>query len=343
MIQQNWVLRNFQCACLLGMWTDVLNYGRQLETIKPDDLSNNSNNVPSQQSSAPLHPLHLFEYIALKLPNQSANFTQVYYHVEKYVKQFDPLLTPPLKFTEWSIRDCLTCLKYGFTINHLKNQMMQEQIDLNKNNGLQRMPQISKFMFIYGCLVQFPYFWVQLPANNNKTMQPVVLTGPWNDSEMELTASYIRRIPNKEKVEKSDNDNNNNNNNNEIIEDEKENDKNNNDKIRVVRSDLILHLERHTPTFSKNLDDFIGLKSDHNDNKNGIKHNNNNNSNNNNNANKISGWKWIGTFDHTEGTLEINEDKLNDFTFRRNSNWQTDAIDLSVRTWDIYMIISSPD
>merc|ERR1712154_412596 len=73
--------------------------------------------------------------------------------------------------------------------------MGNDQVERAKESGKKQtpVPSTSRFMFVYGCLVQFPCYWVQLPASNTK-MQPVVLTGPWNDSEMELTASYIRRI-----------------------------------------------------------------------------------------------------------------------------------------------------
>lgn len=181
-IRQNWILRNFQCSCLLGKWKEVRSFGLELEKVEPESLSANG------QQQAPLHPLHLFEYIALKLPNQSANFTQVYYNVNNYISKFDQMLFPPLKFTEWQIKNCTTMITFGFSTNPKRNDELQQQVEKAKENGGKPtpVPSTSRFMFVYGCLVQFPCFWVQLPASNTK-MQPVVLTGPWNDSEMELT------------------------------------------------------------------------------------------------------------------------------------------------------------
>merc|ERR1712083_243018 len=211
------------------------------------------------QQQAPLHPLHLFEYIALKLPNQSANFTQVYYNVSGYTKRFDPLLSPPTKFTEWGIKHCTTMITFGFSTEEERNAKLSEQVERAKESGKKPtpVPSTSRFMFVYGCLVQFPCYWVQLPASNTK-MQPVVLTGPWNDSEMELTASYIRRIsqhPESGHEQKGD-------------------------RIRVVRSDLRLKLDRKDP-FSENDDD--DQKGYH--------------------KKKHLGWNWEGTFEHEEGVL----------------------------------------
>lgn len=54
-VYPHWVLRCFQCSCLLGFWDDAIKYGRALESISselmaPDDVS----------ASAPaVHPLHV--------------------------------------------------------------------------------------------------------------------------------------------------------------------------------------------------------------------------------------------------------------------------------------------
>lgn len=112
----------------------------------------------------------------------------MYYNVDEYRVRFDPRLTPPLKFTEWQIRSCSTKIVLGFSTNGKRNEELQEQILRAKYPT--KVPSSSRFMFVYGCLVQFPCFWVQLPATNNK-MQPVVLTGPWNDTEMVLTVELI--------------------------------------------------------------------------------------------------------------------------------------------------------
>ena len=112
----------------------------------------------------------------------------MYYNVDLYKNTFDPRYTPPLKFCEWQIRDCTTQLTYGFSTTPTRNEELQKQITDSKNPT--KVPSVSRFMFVYGCLVQFPCYWVQLPASNAK-MQPVVLTGPWNDTEMELTVSLF--------------------------------------------------------------------------------------------------------------------------------------------------------
>lgn len=296
-IRQNWILRNFQCACLLGQWRDVKAFGLELEKVEPEMLAANG------QPQAPLHPLHLFEYIALKLPNQSANFTQVYYNVGQYTKRFDPLLAPPTKFTEWAIRDCTTMITFGFSTDSERNEKLVDQVERAKESGKKPtpVPSTSRFMFVYGCLVQFPCYWVQLPASNTK-MQPVVLTGPWNDSEMELTASYIRRIsqhPESAHEVKGD-------------------------RIRVVRSDLRLRLDRKDP-FSEHDDDdskeALSPKS----------------------RKKNAGWNWEGTFEHEEGILECYEQDLNNFEFRRNRKWKSDAVSYTGRAWKCNMVIGTPD
>ena len=126
------------------------------------------------------------------MPNQSVNFTQVYYNVDICKDTFDPRFLPPLKFCEWQIRDCTTQLTYGFSTTHIRNIQFQKQIERAKSPT--KVPSVSRYTFVYGCLVQFPCYWIQLSASNAK-MQPVVLTVPWNDAEMELTAAHIRRIP----------------------------------------------------------------------------------------------------------------------------------------------------
>ena len=122
-IRQNWILRNFQCSCLLGKWNEVRSFGLELEKVEPESLAANG------QQQAPLHPLHLFEYIALKLPNQSANFTQVYYNVDHYKSRFDPMLFPPLKFTEWQIKTCTTMITFGFSTNPKRNEELNQQVE----------------------------------------------------------------------------------------------------------------------------------------------------------------------------------------------------------------------
>merc|ERR1712228_320222 len=259
------------------------------------------------QQQAPLHPLHLFEYIALKLPNQSANFTQVYYNVQHYMNRFDSMLSPPLKFTEWAIKNCTTMITFGFSTNAQRNIELQAQVDAAKQNGSKAtpVPSTSRFLFVYGCLVQFPCFWVQIPASNTK-MQPVVLTGPYNDSEMELTASYIRRVPQKQNFKKKHGANG------ALI-------------INVVRSDLRLKLDRKKP--------FDAVKDDQDDNKeNDVKK-----------KKKFNGWHWNGTFEHEEGLLECYETDLNDFGFRKNYEWRRNALKFTCRTWNCHMIISTPD
>ena len=52
-VRQNWILRCFQCACLLGNWEDVKKYGRELEKIEPESLATQS------VQQAPLHPLYV--------------------------------------------------------------------------------------------------------------------------------------------------------------------------------------------------------------------------------------------------------------------------------------------
>jgi len=303
-IRQNWILRNFQCSCLLGKWDKVKTFGMDLEKVEPESLAANG------QQQAPLHPLHLFEYIALKLPNQSANFTQVYYNVDNYIKRFDPMLFPPLKFTEWQIKNCTTMITFGFSTNPKRNSELNQQVEKAKENGNKPtpVPSTSRFMFVYGCLVQFPCFWVQLPASNTK-MQPVVLTGPWNDSEMELTASYIRRVPQQK---------------NGKIKDDKKG-----AFIRVVRSDLRLKLDRDLPYFPKE-GDKDDIKEDENGKSKSKKNRNN-------------GWNWKGEFEHEEGLLECYESDLNNFQFRRNPDWKVNALKFTCRTWDCHMVISTPD
>merc|ERR1712113_1248685 len=108
---------------------------------------------------------------------------------------------------------------------------------------------------------------------------------------MELTASYIRRVP--------------------------DNNKNNNNKsIRVVRSDLRLKLDRGKPFINNNNND-QDEKS--------------NNNNNNNNNKKWNGWNWNGTFEHEEGLLQCYESDLNNFKFRRNLDWKLNAIKFTCR------------
>jgi len=297
-IRQNWILRNFQCACLLGKWSDVEAFGLELEKVKPEMLATNG------QQQAPLHPLHLFEYIALKLPNQSANFTQVYYKVQNYKQRFDPLLSPPTKFTEWGIRNCTTRITFGFSTEPDRNRELMEQVERAKENGNKAtpVPSTSRFMFVYGCLVQFPCYWVQLPASNTK-MQPVVLTGPWNDSEMELTASYIRRVSHHGSEDKRG------------------------DRIRVVRSDLRLKLDRRSP--------FTGDENHDEDSKESVSPKSK--------KNKHSGWHWEGVFEHDEGILDCVESDLNNFEFRRNPEWKKGAVKFTCRAWKCSMVISTPD
>mmetsp|Transcript_14018 Transcript_14018/g.21128 ORF Transcript_14018/g.21128 Transcript_14018/m.21128 type:complete len:526 (-) Transcript_14018:57-1634(-) len=321
-IRQNWILRNFQCACLLGKWTQVRSFGEELERVEPESLAANG------QQQAPLHPLHLFEYIALKLPNQSANFTQVYYNVERYAPRFDPMLCPPLRFTEWHIKHCATLLTFGFSTTPQTNHDLQQQLavgkdddgdgDGNKQRKYTKVPTSSgsRMMFVYGCLVQFPCFWVQIPASNTK-MQPVVLTGPWNDTEMELTASYIRRMPQQNSDEKE----------RENGEKEKKKGK----LIKVVRSDLRLRLDRKLP-FNPNEDsDGDDLKEESNGNGKNMK------------KTRHSGWHWKGDFEHEEGVLQCYEHDLNNFQFRKNSEWESSALKFTCRTWKIHMVITTPD
>eukprot|EP01084_Bolivina_argentea_P043480 80120_1 len=314
-IRQNWILRCFQCSCLLGKWKDVKAFGLELEKVEPESLATNG------QQQAPLHPLHLFEYIALKLPNQSANFTQVYYNVDRYIKTFDPRLSPPLKFTEWSIKSCSTMISFGFSTNPKRNEELIKQIQNAQQNGnkLNPVPSTSRYMFIYGVLVQFPCFWVQLPASNTK-MQPVVLTGPWNDSEMELTASYIRRVPQSEKEKNGKNEHN-----------EKGR------LIRVVRSDLKLKLDRRSPYNSndENKNDEVEAKQE--------STSSSSSSKNKKSSQKNGGWNWKGEFEHEEGLLECYESDLNNFKFRRYRGWKMNAIKFTCRTWQIHMVINSPD
>ena len=58
---------------------------------------------------------------------------------------------------------------------------------------------------------------------------------------------------------------------------------------------------------------------------------------------KANGWNWKGTFEHNEGVLKIKESWLNDFEFRRNLEWKQDAMKFTCRTWNIHMVISTPD
>ena len=58
---------------------------------------------------------------------------------------------------------------------------------------------------------------------------------------------------------------------------------------------------------------------------------------------KSNGWNWDGSFEHNEGVLEIKESALNDFEFRRNLEWKQDAVKFTCRTWNIHMVISTPD
>jgi len=301
-IRQNWILRNFQCACLLGKWNDVQAFGRELEKVEPEMLAANG------QQQAPLHPLHLFEYIALKLPNQSANFTQVYYNVTNYMQRFDPLLSPPTKFTEWGMKNCTTMLTFGFSSEPDRNRELMDQVERAKENGNKPtpVPGASRFMFVYGCLVQFPCYWVQLPASNTK-MQPVVLTGPWNDSEMELTASYIRRVSSHPEAADSS--------------------KEKGDRIRVVRSDLKLRLDRMNP--------YTGDDDNDDDSKESVSPKNK--------KSKHLGWNWEGEFEHEEGILECYEQDLNNFEFRRNREWKGKALKFTSRAWKCNMVIGTPD
>jgi len=305
-IRQNWILRNFQCACLLGKWKEVRAFGQELERVEPESLS------ASGQQQAPLHPLHLFEYIALKLPNQSANFTQVYYNVDNYAKRFDARLAPPLRFSEWQIRDCGTRITFGFSTNATRNEELAQQVAAAQASGARPtpVPSTSRFMFVYGCLVQFPCFWVQLPASNTK-MQPVVLTGPWNDSEMELTASYIRRLPQQNGVGGK-----------------KANGKKG-PAIRVVRSDLRLKLDRQGPVKKDDAKSEEEAKEKSGGGKKRKK--------------EELGWHWKGEFEHEEGLMECYEKDLNDFGFRRNREWKMNALKFTCRTWECSMIISTPD
>ena len=81
----------------------------------------------------------------------------------------------------------------GFSSDKSTNEDLQKQFECEIP---QKKDELSKMMFVYGCLIQFPCFWVRLPSQNAHQMQPAVMTGPWNDTEMELTASYIQRLPN---------------------------------------------------------------------------------------------------------------------------------------------------
>jgi len=77
---------------------------------------------------------------------------------------------------------------------------------------------------------------------------------------------------------------------------------------------------------------------------------NNNNNNDNDNYHEMMegmttavGWIWRGTFDHEEGILEIKASDMSNFEFRRNMSWKEQALKCSCRTWDIQMVISTPD
>ncbi len=115
-------------------------------------------------------------------------------------------------------------------------------------------------------------------------------------------ASYIRRMPGNEPADGSG-------------------------KIKVVRSDLRLHLERGEPSHTGMLEEEDDMKRSPSFGSNG----------------GSKGWIWKGTFEHVEGMLEINEEMLTKFQFRRKLNWQIDSSKLTSRAWKIAMIITSPD
>jgi len=315
---QNWILRNFQCCCILGKWKEVLEHGQFLEKMDPE--------VPgdsplSQQSIVPLHPLHLFDYIALKLPNQSANFTQVYYNVGRYAELFDPRLTPPLRFGEWKIMDCIMCLQSAFSTDETRNKDLQNQIATATSNAVSNL---SKFIFVFGCLVQYPCSWVQVPSPNQQS-KPAVLCGPWNDTEMELTASFVQRPSSNSDV------------------DTKEKTQDKDEMVQVIRNDLRLHLDRTTPSMTGSLK-----------NENNTTTSNGGNSEENDNYDEMAepssqsmscaaGWIWNGTFDHEEGLLEIKEKDIPSFQFRKDLQWKEKSLKLTCRTWSIQIVMGTPD
>ena len=97
--------------------------------------------------------------------------------------------------------------------------------------------------------------------------------------------------------------------------------------IRVVRSDLRLKLDRGLPykPSEGNKDDDI--KEDNKESKS--------------KKNKNNGWNWKGEFEHEEGLLECRESDLNDFKFRRDTNWKVNSSKFTCRTWDCHMVIST--
>ena len=100
------------------------------------------------------------------------------------------------------------------------------------------------------------------------------------------------------------------------------------ERIRVVRSDLKLRLDRMSP--------YTGDEDNDDDSK-------ENSPNSKNKKNKRLGWHWAGEFEHEEGILECFENDLNDFEFRRNRDWKGKALKFTGRAWKCSMVIGTPD
>jgi len=58
---------------------------------------------------------------------------------------------------------------------------------------------------------------------------------------------------------------------------------------------------------------------------------------------KKGGWQWVGTFEQNEGLLEIEEKDLSSFDFRKNFDWKQSATAFTTCSYDIQMIICTPD
>ncbi|ETO21505.1 hypothetical protein RFI_15698, partial [Reticulomyxa filosa] len=270
----------------------------------------------------------------------------VYFNVERYSNWFDPRLSPPLKFTEWQILDCVTLLKFAFSIDSKRHEELQKQIETAQPKFVESL---SRLLFVYGCLAQYPCCWVQVPDGKDK-LQSAVLCGPWNDTEMELTVTCVNFLKicflKKKKKKKR------------CILFSEEEKKDQGDTVQVSRSDLRLHLDRCTPSLTGSLkgESFESYNDEgREDIKTNAKKSNNSNNNTDNDNDTYHemapesqgpsavGWIWRGTFEHEEGVVEIKDDNKSNFEFRRDFSWKERALKCTCRTWDIQMIISTPD